>query len=179
MTKYLFIVSLLIVQYSFAQVGTVFPNLKGTTLSDKQLIVPVDTKGKFTLIGLAYSQKAEQDLQTWFQPVFTTFIEKTKPGLFNDNYDVNLYFVPMFTGANQAAAEKTTKYLKEKLDKVLVPHVLIYKGELKDYKQHLKLEQNDTPYFFVLDKDGKIVHTTSGRYTDEKLEKIEAMMEEE
>jgi len=31
----------------------------------------------------------------------------------------------------------------------------------------------DIPYFFVLDKTGMIVYTTSGEYTPEKLDKME------
>ena len=97
---------------SHAQIGKQFPELKGITLEDKNITLPNDTKGKFTLLGLAYSKAAEQELLTWFQPVYSTFIEKAKPGLFNESYDVNLYFVPMFTGVNQAASETARKKMK-------------------------------------------------------------------
>ncbi len=160
-----------------AQIDKVFPDLKGETLAKKTMLIPQDLRGKFSIVGLAHSQKAESDLQTWFQPVFTTFIEKPKPGLFNESYDVNIFFIPMFTGVNQAGAEKAHKFLNEKLDKNLVPHVIIYKGELSKYKDFLNLSENDIPYFFVLDDKGKIIHFTSGKYTDEKMEKIESFLE--
>lgn len=165
--------------YSMGQSsGKNFPILSGTTLDNKQVHLPADTKGKFTLIGLAYSQGAESELSTWFQPVFSTFIEKAKPGLFNESYDVNLYFIPMFTGVNQAASGAAIKKMKEGVDKSLAPYVLIYKGELKGYKEQLDFEKKDTPYFFVLNKEGKIIHTESGKYSDEKMAKIEELLEE-
>ena len=34
-------------------------------------------------------------------------------------------------------------------------------------------------YFFVLDKDGKILYATSGKYLAKKMDEIEAVMEEE
>ena len=163
---------------SHAQIGKPFPELKGITLEDKNMVLPNDTKGKFTLLGLAYSKAAEQELLTWFQPIYTTFIEKAKPGLFNESYDVNLYFVPMFTGVNQAASETARKKMKEGFDKSLLKNVLVYKGDIKSYKEQLDFEKKDTPYFFVLDKEGKIIHAFSGKYTDEKLAKIEALISE-
>ena len=163
---------------SFAQTGKMFPALSGETLDDKKINLPIDTKGKFTLVGMAYSKQAEEELRTWFQPVFTTFLEKPKGGLFNESYDVNIYFVPMFTGVNQAASATAKKKLQEGLDKTFIPHLIIYKGDLKPYKDQLDFEKKDTPYFFVLDKEGKIVYATSGKFTEEKLSKIESQLEE-
>ena len=48
---------------SYGQKGEIFPYLEGTTLSGKELVLPEDTKGKFSLIGMAYSKKSEDDLK--------------------------------------------------------------------------------------------------------------------
>lgn len=179
MKKILVIVSLALSQMAvLAQATKPFPELKGTTLEEVNVTLPTDTKGKFTLLGLAYSKAAEAELLTWYQPVYSTFIEKSKPSLFNESYDVNLYFVPMFTGVNQAATAATKKKMKEGVDKLLHKNVLIYKGELKPYKDKLDFEKKDTPYFFVLDKQGNIIHSFSGKYSDEKLAKIEELIAE-
>lgn len=163
-----------------AQVGMIFPALEGETLTNKPLIIPKDTKGKITLIGVAYSKKSEQDLKTWFNPVYQTFIYKPKnPGLFHTSYDVNVYFVPMFTGVKKAAYKTVMKKMKAKTDPKLVPHILFYKGELKKYKQALDFKKKDVPYFFVVDEAGKIVYATSGSFNDDKLDEIESLIEEE
>ena len=39
-------------------------------------------------------------------------------------------------------------------------------------------EKKDIPYFFVLDKSGKIKYATSGKFDDKKFEKILDVIEE-
>ncbi len=162
-----------------AQNGNSFPILAGETLTNKVLTIPTDTKDKYTLIGMAWSKKSEEALKSWFIPIYQTFIYKpTKPVLFASEYDVNVFFVPMFTGVKKAAYKTVMKKMKNKTDPKLVPHILFYKGELKKYKEKLAFTKKDIPYFFVLDTDGKIVYLTSGKYSDDKLEEIEAVLEE-
>lgn len=163
---------------SLAQViGKTFPDMEAETVEDKKVNLPQQVKGKFTLLGLAYSKKSEDELNTWFQPVFEKFIQKNK-GLFEDfGYDVNVYFVPMFTGVNAAATGTAKKKALKNIDPNLLPYILFYKGELKPYKDALDFEKKDVPYFFVLDKDGKILYATSGSYSTKKMDEVEAVLE--
>jgi len=116
-------------------------------------------------------------LNSWFQPVFTKFIQKST-GLFSGfAYDVNVYFVPMFTGVNAAATGTAKRKAAKNIDPQLLPYVLFYKGELKTYKTALDFEKKDIPYFFVLDPKGKIVYATSGKYSAAKMEAIEENIE--
>jgi hypothetical protein len=92
-------------------------------------------------------------------------------------YDVNVYFVPMFTGVNAAAQGTAKKKAVKNVDPQLFPYLLFYKGELKTYKEALDFEKKDIPYFFVLDPEGKIVHATSGPYTESKMDAVEEVIE--
>ena len=92
-------------------------------------------------------------------------------------YDVNVYFVPMFTGVNAAATGTAKKKALKSMDPLLLPYILFYKGELKTYKEALDFERRDIPYFFVLDPTGKIVFATSGAYSDAKMDKVEESIE--
>jgi len=157
--------------------GKMFPDMEAETVEDKKVKLPQATKGKFTLIGLAYSKKSEDELNSWFQPVFEKFIQKTTGVLAGFSYDVNVYFVPMFTGVNAAATGTAKRKAIKNIDPQLLPYVLFYKGELKPYKDALDFEKKDIPYFFVLDPEGKIVYATSGKYTDAKMDKVESVME--
>lgn len=158
-------------------VGKKFPAMEAETIEDKKVILPSAAAGKYTLLGLAYSKKSEDELNTWFQPVFEKFIQKNK-GLFESfGYDVNVYFVPMFTGVNAAATGTAKKKAAKNMDPNLLPYVLFYKGELKPYKEQLDFEKKDIPYFFVLDDTGKIVYATSGKFTTKKMDEIEAVLE--
>lgn len=158
-------------------VGKQFPEMTAETVEDKKVSLPQDVKGKYTLLGLAYSKKSEDALNTWFNPVYATFIRKNTGQMASFNYDVNVYFVPMFTGINAAATGTAKKKAMKNTDPQLLPYILFYKGELKKYKDELDFEKKDIPYFFVLDSDGKIVFATNGAYSDAKMESIEAVIE--
>ncbi len=159
-------------------VGKIFPAMEAETVEDKKVNLPEGVNGKFTLLGLAYSKKSEDELNTWFQPIFQKFIQKNK-GLFEGfGYDVNVYFIPMFTGVNAAATGTAKKKALKNVDPNLLPFILFYKGELKPYKDALDFEKKDIPYFFVLDKEGKVIYATSGKYSENKMEEIEEVLEE-
>ena len=163
---------------TFGQVvGKTFPDMTAETVDDKKVNLPESVHGKYTLIGLAYSKKSEDELNSWFQPVFGKFIQKSN-GLFSGfAYDVNVYFIPMFTGVNAAATGTAKRKAAKNIDPQLLPYVLFYKGELKTYKAALDFEKKDIPYFFVLDPQGKIVYATSGKYSEDKMEAIEENIE--
>src|SRR5688572_3201032 len=159
-------------------VGKKFPDLQAETVEDKVVKLPRDVAGKYTLIGLAYSKKSEDELNSWFQPVFEKFVQKSNNNLLAGfTYDVNVYFVPMFTGVNAAATGTAKRKAMKNIDPQLLPYILFYKGELKSYKEALDFEKKDIPYFFVLDPKGKIVYATSGKYTAEKMDAVEEKIE--
>lgn len=161
-----------------AQVGERFPQIKGETVTDKKVRVPEDTRGKYTLLGMAFSRQSDEELQSWFQPVYTRFLQDAgNAGLFADfAYDVNVYFIPMFSGLKKAAAGSAKKKALKNVDAELQPHILFYVGEVKSYREALGLDEKDLPYLFVLDKQGKIVYATEGAYTEAKMEEIENIL---
>lgn len=153
--------------------GDQFPEMEAESLTNEFVKIPTDLSDKFSIIGLAYSKKSEDDLKTWFEPAYNQFIYKPeKPSVFNITYDVHCYFVPMFTGAKRPAYQGVMKKLKKTIDKRLLPYVLFYKGTLKGYKTALNFKGKDVPYFFVINPEGKIVYATSGRYTRTKMQEI-------
>jgi hypothetical protein len=177
-TRLLVLLFVAVTSAGYCQViGKTFPSMTAETVDDKKVELPTSTKGKYTLIGLAYSKKSESELNSWFQPVFGKFIQKSN-GLFSGfTYDVNVYFVPMFTGVNAAATGTAKRKAAKNIDPQLLPYVLFYKGELKPYKDALDFEKKDIPYFFVLDPEGKIVYATSGKYSESKMAEIEETLE--
>jgi hypothetical protein len=173
-------VLLILISSFVSEKGKIFPSLKGENLDGKIITIPNDTKGKYSLIGLASSQKAQDDLKTWLQPIYETFIAKSsKPSLFEDTYDVHLYLVLMFTGSNEGMIGPAKKKMQQELDPELKPHVLMYKGDVTTYKQELQMTDKDKPYFFLLDEQGNVVHTISGAYSEAKMEKLEEFLSEE
>jgi len=169
-----FIICLFIVEMSFAHVGDKFPNLKGESLKNKTVELPKAAKGKYCLIGMASSKKAENDLKTWMQPVYDLFINQNT--FIPIDYNMEIFFVPMFVGVNQTAYKKMIKKAKAEIDSDLAPYVLFYKGSIAPFRAHLK--DKNKPYFFVLDENGEIVYSTSGKYSVKKLDKIEELVSE-
>jgi hypothetical protein len=158
---------------AMAQVGTKFPPMEAETLSNQMLDLPDALAGKYTIIGLAYTKKSEDDLTTWFSPAYNQFMRKPdKTNIFATDYDINLFFIPMFTGHKTVAYKSVMDKIKETVDQQLHKHVLFYKGSIKDYKEALNFKGRDEPYFFLLNDEGEIIWMTSGAYSTQKMQEV-------
>lgn len=174
------LLSILCLSLTLAQVGNPFPPLEGETLDGTAVSLPEGSQGKYTLVGMAYSKRAEQDLQTWFLPVYRAFVQDREgAGLFASfSYDINVYFIPMFTGAKRVASAPAFDSAKRNLDDRLHPLVLFYVGGLDEYRKALEFEGKNKPYFFLLDEEGTIVWAGSGKFTEEKLQAIQTFLDD-
>lgn len=156
-----------------AQMGDVFPDMNAETLTNQFVNLPGDLKGKYSLICLASSKKAEEFLSPWFSPIYNNFIHKPDgQNFFGFTYDINVYFIPMITGVKRPAYKKTMEKTKKTVDPKIKPYVLFFEGSLKDYKDQLSLNDKNVPYFYVLDPEGKIIDATEGRYTQSKMQDV-------
>jgi hypothetical protein len=150
------------------QVGKTFPKINGFDLSDKALTLP-QKNGKYTIVAIAYLREAEPEMRKWLNPLFEEFVNKDKGALdMSDGHDVNFYFVPMISGLKNAKMD-----YKNNTDKGFWPYVMdTDKYDIKGMQKELGVENPKIPYFYVLDKDGKIVNVQSGKYTEEKMEQM-------
>jgi hypothetical protein len=155
--------------------GQSLPEISGETVDNKTIKIPGELKGKFSLLCFASSQKAEADLESWLDPVYQKFIAKT--GLMDDMYDVNVYFIPVLTGTNVSFAASMKKKFKENSQADLHSHVLFCKENGKEILAALDMQKSEVPHFFLLDKDAKVVYRTSGRFTEDKFDKIDELIE--
>lgn len=171
--KQVLIYSLVVLALSAsAQVGQSFPAMETETLENEILNLPEDLQGKYTIIGLAYSKAAEDDLKTWFSPAYNQFMrEPDKTNIFATEYDINLFFIPMLTGHKTVAYKSVMEKVQESVDKHLHHHVLFYKGQLKEYRDALDLDKK-SPTFLLLDDSGKIIWKTSGSYSQQKMQEV-------
>jgi hypothetical protein len=160
---------------TLAQKNKLFPEIKGETLAGEQIILPENSKGKFTLIAVAYSKKAEKALKSWSQPVYDEFLN---PNGFNAMvYDVNVYLVMLFTGAKKSVYSSVKAKMKAGTDQRLHQHTLLYKGAMEPYKNTLGLRDKDEPVLFVLDKTGKVIFMAYGAFRQRLLSEIGALVE--
>ena len=151
------------------------PDFNGETADNKNIKIPVDLLGKYSLLCFASSQKAETDLESWLEPVYQKFIAKT--GLMDDMYDLNIYFIPVLTGTNISFAASIKKKFKENTTEELRDHILFCTQRGKEIINVLEMQKSDVPYFLLLDKNAKIIYRTSGGFTDEKFDAIDDLIE--
>ena len=168
---------LLVLNSSMKSVNT-FPTLSCSTLKDKTIVLPKDIKGKMSVVVLAASKKTEEDLKSWMAPIYQAFIADQSGNLFaSEAYDVNTYFIPVFSGVSKVASKNIKKQMLNGLDISLQSHVLIYKGKAKDLYKSLGGNTKEA-LILVLDDYGNILETITGAYTDEKMEIIENILSE-
>ncbi len=161
--------------FSAGPKGTTFPELQGEKLTGEQLTIPKDIGNKVSIVGMAYSKKSEATLKTWYQPMFDKFV--LKRGIFDAQYDVNLLFIPMFTGGKKAAYNVSIKKMKESNREDLYPYLLFYKGDLEPYVSTLEMDNKELPYLFILDEEGEILYSTKGLFNEKKMSEIETVLD--
>lgn len=168
--------------WATAQVGEMYPAMSGDNLMQKSVNLPIKN-GKPTLIALAYSEKSDEYLKAWRAALFDLFIQAPGTNLFDfDPYDGNVKFVVLLMGINKMAAGKVKSKLEDNVKDHWKEHIIVVKGKNIDSYPTLDLgkakKERTLPYFFLLDKDGKIVYATSGAYTKEKHNELEKKLQE-
>ena len=153
-----------------------FPTISCTDLHDNPIELPTAIKGKMSIVLLAASKKPEDDLQSWMLPIYNQFIAEQSNSMFaTETYDVNVYFIPVFSGVAKAAANTIKKKLLDGLDPSLQSHVLVYKGSANKLFEDLNLDKKELA-ILVLDEEGKMVKKITGSFSDDKMEEIEAVL---
>jgi len=151
------------------------PSFSGETLENKTVAIPVDTKGKYTFICFASSMKAQKELESWLDPVYNKFVAKT--GLMDEFYDVNVFFIPVFKGSNASMQETVKKKFNETAQADIKSHVLFCNNDLTEVTATLHMGDDNTPYFFLLDKDGNIIFRATGSFSEQKFDAIDDLIE--
>ena len=158
-----------------AQKGEIFPTILGKSLDNKPVTIPAKN-GKYTVIGMVYHRDAETELKKWLNPMYQTFVKKDVTGKTNfdvaEVYDVNFHFIPMISAFKKAAED-----FKNGTDKEFWGYIIDSDSDIKMIKKKFNITNDKDPYFYVLDKDGKIVEWVSGKFTDAKMSKIEDAVE--
>lgn len=175
MKHFLVVVLLVLANCMNAQKGKAFPMISGVTLEDKPINLPIKN-GKYTIVAIAYNRGAEDELKKWLNPLYNLFIVKKKEGSNFDVaevYDVNFVFVPMISGFKKIASD-----FKAGTDKEFWPYIMdTEKTDIKGIQKELGVEDNKIPYFYVVDKAGKIVVSESGNFSEDKMDTLEEAVE--
>jgi len=129
-------------------VGSNFPRWKAQTVEDKVRQLPNDVQGKYTLWVWRTPEKSEDELNTWFVPVFNKFIQKATGLLAGMGYDVNVYFVPMFTASMPQPTGNRQKEGDQKRRSPTPPYILFYNRRIGSRIKKRSILNGGYPYFF-------------------------------
>ena len=179
MLRKLLLFLLIYILFGFTQdSGHFFPEIQCGTLDGKTMSFPTSLRGKYSILGFSMSNQAEESLKTWFKPVFYSFIYKPKKEvLFRTSYDVNLYFVSMYSESNNSGYSKAKAKYNVGLDKKLKPYILMFQGDMKSIQRKLAANSCSVPYIFLLNQKGEIVYQTQGNFSESKMMKIEDILD--
>jgi hypothetical protein len=160
---------------SKGQKGQIFPTMLGKSLDGKPVTIPTMNK-KFSVVGIVFKRSAEKELKKWLNPMYSTFVKKSEGGKTTfdvaEVYDVNFQFVPLISGLKKAQED-----FKNGTDKEFWAYIIDSDSDIKMIRQKLDIKDDEAPYFYVLDKDGKIVEVASGAYSEAKMDKLEEAVE--
>lgn len=158
--------------------GEIFPELKGRSLAGAEVSIPANTMGKPTILGLAFSPKAEQDLKGWMQPLYDSFLAK-HGGVFEAGYfDGHIYLAALLSGAASLAGKGLEEKAAKGTDAELRPHVLLSKQDAAPILKAVNASDKTKPYFIVLDSKGVVKSIVSGAYTEAKMDELTEKAEE-
>ncbi|MGZ5282866.1 MAG: hypothetical protein ACXWDO_12370 [Bacteroidia bacterium] len=160
-----FFASLLFIGSAFKGDIKKFPQLSGVTLNGKNITLPKQAEGKFAVLGIAYSIKAQDDLNGWYQPIYSQVME-------NKFIPAQVYFIPMTGNIKGMSQSNIKSRMKEGMDSEWHKYVLVFQEDPDSYIKELNMSEKDKPYIFVLNPRGEIVYTTSGEFTEKKMEDI-------
>lgn len=148
-----------------------FPAITGETVDGSQVTLPHEHAAHATIVAIGYGKKAQTLLEQWYAPAYLRFV--AKQGLFAGTYEVDLYLMPLFVGANKAAYQGSMKRLREEVDPEVARRVVFVKDGAKELIAQLGLKDKDIPYCFVIAPDGRILERVEGAFSVDKLEALE------
>ena len=161
-------------------VGKMFPTIKGETFTEKGITIPDVCKGKSCIIAICFSKNAEGDMQSWLNPAYNEFVvKKDTTNAFGAavSFDINFYFMPKFNLINQVLEKASKEKIKSQTDASFWPHLFFCTDGIKEIKKFFGIEDTSQPYFFVLDKDGKVVHVEKGVYSAKRMSAIQDFLD--
>lgn len=158
-----------------AQSQKSIPSFQAVDLNEAVINFPEDVKGKKTLIAFAFSQKAQEDLESWIEPVYYEFIDKES--LASLVYDVNVYLVIVFNKVNSSFRQKVKNDLKENVLKEFFGNIVLCEESANYISLGLDESNSEIPTLYALDENAEIKETVNGRYTEKKMETISAKLE--
>lgn len=142
--------------------NTAFPQVKAKTLLNNLIEFPAVAKNKITIVCVAFNDKGRPKSDSWVKAVTEKYSDSS----------IVFYEIPMIKNAPKMFRGSIEKGMRKGTDVKLHNNVANYYGDIYNYKKTLLMEDEDSCYTFLLDKDGMILYSAEGMATPENLEQI-------
>lgn len=150
-------------------VGDLFPKIASESLAGTQVVLPADSKGKITLVTLAYEEQAQKQIDSWAEPILAKYLGKEKFQYYE--LPVLAKFFKQVWGAGSIDRGMRAGIAPQRHPNV----VTVYDDRDKYYSWFGK--DKSVAYVFLLDTEGKIVAKYQGFSTPVAQKELEALLE--
>jgi hypothetical protein len=140
--------------------GTPLPHIAEEALDRTCVNLPEDARGHVTLVGFAFRQNQQADLDSWLVPFAVNF---------GGRGDFLVYEVPMLGRAWRVLRRYINGGMRAGIEPRLHPRVLSYYGDVPGYRREAGMPDAGRVYVFLLDREGVIRWRGDGPSDPEQL----------
>lgn len=139
-----------------------FPKIEAKALSGKKIVLPDDTLGKVSFIGIAFQRGAQGMLDSWID-----HFERMCGG-------ESIYEIPMIDGMFwKVMSGFIDEGMKAGIPEEKHDNVATFYGSTFDIRKKLNMDDKSLGYVFLLDEEGKIIWRERGYANEEGLEELQ------
>lgn len=151
-------------------IGKPFPTVNAKTLAKRCVRFPDETHGKVGLLFVAFEQGAQQDIDSWVDPLIGDVL---------NNDAVSYYEIPMISGAYKPVSRFIDGGMRGGVPNSLHDRTATFYGKRADFFASMAIGDQRRAYLFVLSRNGRIVFRSSGPATAEKVASAREALERE
>ncbi len=136
-----------------------FPQLKAQSLQKETIIFPDDLKNKANILILVFEQDAQRLVDTWAEVILADY--EPRP-------DVSYHEVPMISGWYRPIGWQIDNWMRDGIPENLHDNTTTFYGNRRPYFEELNMNDIDSCYLFLLDREGYIRFRAEGPRDEEQ-----------
>lgn len=144
-------------------IGKVFPKITAYSLAKNEVTLPDISTGKVALIGIGFVREAQDVLDFWSVPFEKRFE-------YEDNYIY--YEVPMIKGIWKIFKGSINDGMRSGTSIQKHENIITYYGNYDYYTSYLLIDNLDTGYVFLLDRENIIRYRDIGFTSEKEIENM-------
>ncbi len=151
------------------QIGDSFPTVRGELLTRQDFTVPRDLRGQVAVLIPVFKQGSQSLVDTWTADLFPKM---------GEHPDLRVIEMPMIRNWKWASGF-VDNAMRGGIPQPLHENVFTYYGRMRNYYDQFGTDRPTEIHVYVLDREGKIRFIERGRATNDKLEALWEVVEEE